>query len=96
MFIVSGIPVDDAKNRAFAQRMGAAGIPWPPPYKNSVLARCQDCDGKVYVGPLLQARREAMTKAGEPFRLLCLLCAALESRLGGVAMLKLSDKEPGA
>lgn len=92
VFIVGCIPVNDARNRAYAQRMGVGGTPFPPPYRNSVLATCEDCGGSVHVGPNLQASREAMTRDRKPFRLLCLICASLEARSGSVALLQLSGK----
>lgn len=90
--MISGISVDDPKNRAYAQRMGVGAVPFPPPYKGSVLARCEDCEGAIYVGPELQKRWAAMKADGTAYRVLCLICASLEARRGPVAMLRLSGK----
>lgn len=94
--IVTGIQVDNAKNRAYAQRMGTADVPWPEPYANSVLDKCQDCEGDILVGPELGKQRKSMDAFGIPYQLLCLLCACLEMRSdASVAFLRLTDKGPG-
>ena len=89
------IPVDNAKNRAYALRMGCGDVPFPPPYKDSVIAQCEDCGGDIHVGPKLQESREVMTRIRQPFRVLCLLCASLDARQGGTAVFPLSGKQAG-
>ena len=91
MFIISGISVDDPRNRAYAARMGV-GEPFPPPYKGSIIARCEDCEGAIYVGPELQKQWAAMKADGSAYRVLCLICASLEARRGTVALMRLSSK----
>ena len=56
--IIAGIPADDPVNRAHAARHGVGDIPWPAPYKDSVLMDCYACGGRVHVGPELQAERQ--------------------------------------
>jgi hypothetical protein len=92
--IISGIPVDDARNRAHAARLGAQDIPWPAPYKNSVLMDCYLCGGRVYVGPELQKARTIAIDEGDDPPVLCLLCVALTVGDNPVVV-TLTDKKSG-
>lgn len=93
--VISGIQVDNAKNRAYAERLGTAGIPWPQPYKNSVVMTCADCEGDIWIGPILRAQSTRLVAAGVCFRLLCLLCAALETRNADTTIVQFSGKKEG-
>jgi len=53
--IITGVPADDPVNRAHADVVGyPPDMPWPPPYKDSVVMDCYLCGGRCHVGPELQ------------------------------------------
>lgn len=93
--LIAGIPVDDAKNRAYLARMGGGNLPWPVPYKDSVQMVCAECAGKVWVGPELRKTRERMLAEGGTPLVLCLLCAALGMRGQVHTIVTLTDKKAG-
>lgn len=93
--IITGIPVDDPVNRAHAAAHGAQHIPWPVPYRDSVLMDCWLCSGRVYVGPELRKARVRAVGAGDDPPVLCLLCAALATAGTAPGIVKLTDKGPG-
>lgn len=93
--IIAGIPVDDEVNRAHAAAHGAADIPWPAPYKDSVLMDCYLCGGRVHVGPELQKARTIAVNAGDDPPVLCLLCTAIITAGDDPVIVKLTDKKTG-
>jgi hypothetical protein len=94
--IIGGIPADDAKNRARAASLGAQDIPWPAPYRDSVLMECYLCGGRVHVGPVLQKARTIAVDAGDDPPVVCFLCLALASDgAGDLIVLTLTDKKAG-
>lgn len=93
--IIAGIPADDPVNRAHAERHGVGGIPWPVPYRDSVLMDCYVCGGRVWVGPECQKARTAAVDLGDDPPVLCLLCAALATAGDTRFVIPLTDKGPG-
>lgn len=93
--IITGIPADDPVNRARAAAHGAQDIPWPVPYKDSVLMDCYLCCGRVWVGPELQKARTRAISAGDDPPVLCLLCVALATAGADPVIVKLTDKKAG-
>jgi hypothetical protein len=94
--IISAIPEDNPVNRAHAALHGAGGIPWPAPYKGSVLMDCYGCGGRAWVGPELQKARTALVDDGGDPPVLCLLCAAIATRDSGrTTIIKLTGKRAG-
>jgi hypothetical protein len=93
--IITGIPVDNPANRAYAAAMGAQDIPWPPPYRDSVLMDCYACGGRIYVGPELQKARTLAVDSGDDPPVLCLLCVAVITGGDGMTVVSLTDKGPG-
>lgn len=95
LIIITGIPVDDPANRAHAAAHGAQHIPWPVPYRDSVLMDCYACGGRAWVGPELQKARTRAVDAGDDPPVLCLLCAVLFTGGDMPVIVKLTNKGPG-
>jgi hypothetical protein len=94
--VLSGIQVDNPRNRAYARQMDAQDIPWPPPYKNSQLAQCQACGGDILIGPEIQRQLITLSLYRVPLRLLCVLDMVIASTdYDDMVMVKLSGKKPG-
>jgi hypothetical protein len=95
--IITGVPADDPVNRAHADVLGyPPDMPWPPPYKDSVLMDCYLCGGRCHVGPEVQKARTKAVEAGDDPPVLCLICAALASAQGMTGpFVKLTDKKAG-
>jgi hypothetical protein len=83
VFIISGIPVDDEVNRAYAKslvRSGTEPPPFPRPYKDSVVFTCEHCDGRVNIGPRsVAARLDYLARGLDPI-IMCLMCVAVMTK----------------
>lgn len=64
--VLTGIPVANAFNIAYAARIGVpvTELPFPPPYRDSVQDTCVIHFGLVWLGPELTARRERQRLQG--------------------------------
>jgi hypothetical protein len=94
--IITGIPVDNPVNRAHAALNGVPDdVPWPVPYRNSVLMDCYACGGRVHVGPELQKARTIAVDVGDDPPVLCLLCTAIITAGDDPVIVKLTDKKTG-
>lgn len=76
---LGGIQVDCPQNRDFINSLGVkvAAIPWPQPYRDSVLDRCTIHGGPVWLGPELQQMKKTL---GAYAQIVCLTCAAIMSK----------------
>ena len=96
MLVLGAIQADNPVNREFARVIGVDGIPWPPPYKNSIPAVCGCCGGAVWLGPEQQRARLQATAAGAPEPgILCLLCCCLTGAADQGSIVSLTGKGPG-
>ena len=96
--IITGVPADDPVNRAHADVVGyPPDMPWPPPYKDSVVMDCYLCGGRCHVGPELQkARTDAINAGDDDPPVLCLFCASAAHAMGLTgSVIKLTDKKAG-
>lgn len=62
-----------------------------PPYKNSILEHCSQCNREVWLGPEQKKKREQYK-----CKIICLICA-VENRNPGepITLLQLTDKKMG-
>ena len=96
LLVLGAVQVDDPVNREFALVNGAGDIPWPPPFKDSVLAVCACCEGAVWVGPEQERTRAMAAETGMPAPvIMCLLCCCLTGVATEGSVVYLTSKEPG-
>lgn len=97
-FIISAIPVYNAKNIAYARSLfknapGEGSIPWLDPYPDSVRGICDHCEGDVWVGPSQNKRLEEIENTGDKRpQVLCHFCTVIMGYFDGSNLIPLSSK----
>ena len=92
--IVSGLPYDNAENRARVAELGVSVPTWPAPYKNSLQTACEDCGAAMWLGPETHTMYLNLIARGDTPLVLCLLCCALLAKNGvDVGIVTLTGKD---
>jgi hypothetical protein len=78
--VIGCLPADDVTNRAYAKLLQIEGDwRWPAPHAGSTEARCEHCQGVIWLGPEQQAERGRLIQAGtHHLMILCVFDAALQ------------------